>query len=553
MKKKNKFLIFFILIFLITLTISLKYAYSFFVSKVSEENKTETSVSSKKLGLIFNDKTKLDVPSLEPGQIVVKEFEVVSDSDDPLKYNIKFVNISNSYKEDVVYRLYKDGKKVIDNTRLPETSEYNYIYNNVTINPKEKHEYILEIEYLIYEDKLQVRDYSNEFKGTLEIDTEEYSAPKCVISGVPTNWANSAELIVNKDEDNDNVYSWDNNNYSKEKAKIIQENGTYTAYVKNKFGLVENCSVTISKIDTTNPSTPVITNSSSGNWTNANVILTASSSDFESGLNRIEYSYDEKSWSTKWGTAMSDNKVTGTWTTNMNNTVYIRAVDNAGNVSLQTTTSIKIDKTAPTLSLVTGSYDKTNSNTIVSSSQFGASGGNVSCVNASRSNSAVSKISDIATLGVNSITCTATSNSGMKTTKTSNITINATLTYGNGLNYTENSTLSGNNIILNNGGVQFGPYYNTNKGCYRVTYYGNNLNSNPALAIGNSGNLNYRAYTNPTGVFYTLSNASYTSTQVSFKMSVPSDVNIVEISAYNLTQTQVTISSAKIEYIGTSC
>ena len=143
MKKKNKFLIFFILIFLITLTISLKYAYSFFVSKVSEENKTETSVSSKKLGLIFNDKTKLDVPSLEPGQIVVKEFEVVSDSDDPLKYNIKFVNISNSYKEDVVYRLYKDGKKVIDNTRLPETSEYNYIYNNATINPKEKHEYIL--------------------------------------------------------------------------------------------------------------------------------------------------------------------------------------------------------------------------------------------------------------------------------------------------------------------------------------------------------------------------------------------------------------------------
>ena len=109
------------------------------------------------------------------------------------------------------------------------------------------------------------------------------------------------------------------------------------------------------------------------------------------------------------------------------------------------------------------------------------------------------------------------------------------------------------NIILNNGGVQFGPYYNTNKGCYRVTYYGNNLNSNPALAIGNSGNLNYRAYTNSTGVFYTLSNASYTSTQVSFKMSVPSDVNRVEISAYNLTQTQVTISSAKIEYIGTSC
>lgn len=553
MKKKNKFLIFSILIFLMTLTISLKYAYSFFVSKVSEENKTETSVSSKKLGLIFNDKTKLDVPSLEPGQIVVKEFEVVSDSDDPLEYNIKFVNISNSYKEDVVYRLYKDGKKVIDNTRLPENSEYNYIYNNVTINPKEKHEYTLEIEYLIYEDKLQVRDYSNEFKGTLEIDTEEYSTPKCVISGVPTSWSNSASLVVNKDEDNDNVYSWDNSNYSKEKTKEIQKNGTYTAYVKNKFGLVENCSVTISKIDTTNPSTPVITNSSNGNWTNANVVITASSSDSESGLNRIEYSYDEKSWSTKWDSTMSDNKVTGTWSTNMNNTVYIRAVDNAGNVSLQTTTNIKIDKVSPTLNVVSGSYDKSNSTAIISSNQFGASGGTVYCINTSRSNAAVSKISDIATLGVNSITCTATSNSGMKTTKTSNIIINTTLTYGNGLNYTENSTLSGNNIILNNGGVQFGPYYNTNKGCYRVTYYGNNLNSNPALDNGKSGYLNYRAYTNSTGVFYTLSNPSFASTQVSFNMTIPSDVNRVEISAYNLTQTQVTISSAKIEYIGTSC
>ena len=141
----------------------------------------------------------------------------------------------------------------------------------------------------------------------------------------------------------------------------------------------------------------------------------------------------------------------------------------------------------------------------------------------------------------------------MKTTKTSNIIINTTLTYGNGLNYTENSTLSGNNIILNNGGVQFGPYYNTNKGCYRVTYYGNNLNSNPALDNGKSGYLNYRAYTNSTGVFYTLSNPSFASTQVSFNMTIPSDVNRVEISAYNLTQTQVTISSAKIEYIGTSC
>ncbi len=71
---------------------------------------------------------------------------------------------------DLVYKLKKDGVYVTEEAAFNKTDDY--IYTNVVINPKEKHEYELEIEFL-NRDYNQYIEGGYEFKGTIEIDFEE--------------------------------------------------------------------------------------------------------------------------------------------------------------------------------------------------------------------------------------------------------------------------------------------------------------------------------------------------------------------------------------------
>ena len=114
------------------------------------------------------------------------------------------------------------------------------------------------------------------------------------------------------------------------------------------------------KIDRTAPTAPTITNSSGGNWTNQDVKITLSSTDSQSGV--LKYQYKYSGTNNQW----TDTKSTDTWSGGRNETIYYRAVDNAGNISKESSTAIKIDKTAPTISSVTPSnaWDYSNNVTI---------------------------------------------------------------------------------------------------------------------------------------------------------------------------------------------
>ncbi|MBO7148112.1 MAG: hypothetical protein J6W81_10240, partial [Lentisphaeria bacterium] len=67
--------------------------------------------------------------------------------------------------------------------------------------------------------------------------------------------------------------------------------------------------------------------------------------DWQSGLKKIEYSYDYKNWA-----------VGSTLDMGYNGTVYFRATDMAGNVSTTSATVNKVDKSAPSLTVTKG-YD----------------------------------------------------------------------------------------------------------------------------------------------------------------------------------------------------
>ena len=372
-----------------------------------------------------------------------------------------------------------------------------------------------------------------------KIDTAK---PTCSISGVSTSWAKSATLTVSGTDSQSGVasYSWDGTNYSSTKTKSISSNGTYTAYVKDNVGRVQSCSVTVSKIDTAAPATPTITNNSNGNWTRNNVVITASSSDSQSGLNRIEYSYNNSTWYTDWDSAMSNNKVTGTWSAERNNTVYIRAVDNVGRVSGNATTTVRIDKTTPSLSIRTGNYEMTSTTGIVSSVSYGASGGSVSCIDKSLSNKSVSNMNNLGYLGKHSISCTAKGNTGNTKTVTGTISIQRTYT-GSQLNYGGAAKISGTSLLLtpttsSNHGHQYGPYVAALAGRYRVWYYGNNLNTfattDEQAASSNGGN-RYFAYYNLGQSWLTIESLNYVSADSNYYITLGSNVTNLEINIVN--------------------
>ena len=116
----------------------------------------------------------------------------------------------------------------------------------------------------------------------------------------------------------------------------------------DKVGNISEESTTIINLDKTAPVLSPITNSSNGNWTNQKIDLSWTITENGSGIQKVQFSYDGKQWTGE----LSKNEWYGLSRNNEGNDVlYIRAIDNAGNVSNVSSTNMKIDKTPPTVEL----------------------------------------------------------------------------------------------------------------------------------------------------------------------------------------------------------
>ena len=119
-------------------------------------------------------------------------------------------------------------------------------------------------------------------------------------------------------------------------------------------------------LDRTPPDKPTITNSYEGRWTNQNYSLTIKTKDMTSGVSKLEYCYpgaDGECADSDWQTYVTrtaeeidpDVKeftfTTPPITTEMSEYIYIRAWDQAGNISEIGKSLIKIDKTSPTCTI----------------------------------------------------------------------------------------------------------------------------------------------------------------------------------------------------------
>ena len=126
----------------------------------------------------------------------------------------------------------------------------------------------------------------------------------------------------------------------------MTENGKVVAEAEDPAGNKVVASIDVGKIDKVAPVIKTITNPSNGNWTNQDVTVTLVAEDNLSGIKEFQW-FENGEWTTR-ALETSGNTGTITYTADRDTTIRYRVIDNAGNISEEKTTVLKIDKTAPT-------------------------------------------------------------------------------------------------------------------------------------------------------------------------------------------------------------
>ena len=131
------------------------------------------------------------------------------------------------------------------------------------------------------------------------------------------------------------------------------DTGTGYITIKDNAGNTTNCPVKV-LMDKTAPATPTITNPNNNKWVNYNYDITIESSDATSGIAYFEYRYPNTE--TEWHKHedIGKNTIKMSYQKDGEYKLEVRACDKAGNCSGVATTTIKIDKVAPTCSLSKG-------------------------------------------------------------------------------------------------------------------------------------------------------------------------------------------------------
>ena len=147
----------------------------------------------------------------------------------------------------------------------------------------------------------------------------------------------------------DNGKTWNSTSASgddkKKTAKVVfdnTKNKVFTMLVKavDNAGNDGRASTPIN-LDVTPPSVTI--SSSNTNWTKSNVTVSSTASDGDSGVLSIEYSKDGKNWSA----LVNGTSGSKTYSSTVNEYMYVRSKDKAGNYSSSKSTLVRIDKLPP--------------------------------------------------------------------------------------------------------------------------------------------------------------------------------------------------------------
>ena len=303
--------------------------------KIKGYNSAGKSCTVKQIYTYKIDKEKPKQPTLtgNPGKWTNKSFKLTGTTVE--KYS------------GVAYWEYSYNQKAW--TKYANSEKEKFITTNFS---KDRNQYV----YIRVHDK--AGNTSATSKSKIQIDKTPPTKP--VLSGNPGWTKNNFKLTGTTTEVGSGVSYWEYS-YDKKTWKKY-DNSSKNKFVTTEFSKERNQDVYIRvvdkvgnkskiassriQIDKTAPTQPVLTVKEGrvNIWVNTNVAFTGTTSDSLSGFNRFEYCYDGESWDKK----MTVNPATYSFSDNFNSNVYVRAVDNAGNVSSVISTGVSIDKMPPT-------------------------------------------------------------------------------------------------------------------------------------------------------------------------------------------------------------
>ncbi|PLS15032.1 hypothetical protein CVD28_24440 [Bacillus sp. M6-12] len=190
-------------------------------------------------------------------------------------------------------------------------------------------------------------DEAGNVSDVKHIPFQDSVAPEMTLTQNPTTWTTSpVQITVNATDADLGMKriqlpngTWVNGSTA---TYPVPQNGTYTFVAEDLVGNQTTKSITISNIDTTPPTVPSITNNQE--WTKdtpVSVSITAGT-DSQSGVKRVEYKLEgatAKGWTTYAGAFnVSNEGITK---------VTARTVDNLGQLSAETVSYVRIDKSVP--------------------------------------------------------------------------------------------------------------------------------------------------------------------------------------------------------------
>lgn len=155
----------FIIVFLSTAT----YA----VLTVSpDKNNQNNNYLTNNLTIKYKETSNVSIVNYVPSQSLTKTFSVTNNSDNTEYYDIRLEKVINNFedKDNLIYTLTSENGGYVSETSLP--SDDKYIVSNVKIEPKEKHNYILNINF-IKTNKDQSKDLNKTFSSNIKITSSQ--------------------------------------------------------------------------------------------------------------------------------------------------------------------------------------------------------------------------------------------------------------------------------------------------------------------------------------------------------------------------------------------
>ena len=333
------------------------------IIEYSFNNQTWTSVTPTKKLTIEKEYTKEGSYPIyvkdEVGNI--KEYLINTDKLDQTapERKIESVNNQESYLLKITMTDTKSGMSSYQITESKETPSEWLDYTDVI----EKEITQNGIYYIWSKDKLGNISYE-----AYSIDKIDKQVPSIELSHTLTDWGVKDTIKIHLTDDIIGLSGYQVTTNEEEPTDFITientlettinyeviENNTYYVYAKDAYNHVSHKEIIIDKIDDQAPIIKSITNSSNGEWTNQEVNITIDGEDKEMGISKyqVKYSKTGNIW-----IDLTDN--TDTFTEDLNETVYYRIIDKAGNISEEKSVDIKIDKTAPNKPSISNSKENT--------------------------------------------------------------------------------------------------------------------------------------------------------------------------------------------------